>query len=202
MQCKPGVVHLWSVNAPASPWSGSRSLPLETQKNSSALSALNPVSGISYIRGKDLLVLALHDGSFHAIHNFSSSPSWVPSEGNEKLTSHNLSQIARAIFVTTEQNEVNSRDVNRITGLASYDTSSSFLWIQEYAPIIPECPTYFIIYFRSSSPSDFSYKHDAKNNSMLIGAKMWEENNEDAVLLDELAAVLHTSRAGEYDLIP
>lgn len=131
VQCKPGVVHLWSANAHESVWSGTRSLLIETQKSSSASSSLNPVSGICYIQGNDLLVLTLHDGSFHTLHHLSSDPSWLPSGCNGELTSHNLSQVARSVFVATEQNRVNNYDVNRISGLTSYDGASNFLWIQE-----------------------------------------------------------------------
>jgi general transcription factor 3C protein 4 len=44
---------------------------------------------------------------------------------------------------------------------------------------------------RSSRPSDFSYKHDAKHSNMLIVAQMWDEHN-DELYLYKLSRLLNT----------
>ena len=44
---------------------------------------------------------------------------------------------------------------------------------------------------RSSRPSDFSYKHDAKHSNMLIVAHMWDEHN-DELYLHKLSRLLNT----------
>jgi general transcription factor 3C protein 4 len=77
----------------------------------------------------------LFDGSFHVIHNFSREPSFVPAAGAEFLTSERLSMTIRSAFNQAEHN-VQYDDVNRITGLESYDGSATFFWIQEW--VFPE----------------------------------------------------------------
>lgn len=128
--CKPGVLHLWCEPSPSLGWSGYRSFRLPTVKLSTGSSSFHPASGLRYIRRKDVLILALFDGSFHVIHNFSREPSLVPAVDAESLTSERLSKTIRLAFSQVEQN-VQYDDVNRITGLESYDGSATFFWIQE-----------------------------------------------------------------------
>jgi general transcription factor 3C polypeptide 4 len=77
-----------------------------------------------------VLILTLFDGSFHVIHNFSRQPSFVPDAATESLTSERLSMTIRSAFSQAEQG-VQYDDVNRITGLESYDGSATLFWIQE-----------------------------------------------------------------------
>jgi len=79
-----------------------------------------------------VLILALFDGSFYVVHKFSLEPSLVPAAADESLTSERLSMTIRSTFTRTEQ-VVEYDDVNRITGLESYDGSATFCWIQEWA---------------------------------------------------------------------
>lgn len=174
--CKPGVLHLWCEPSPSLGWSGYRSFRLPTVKLSTGSSSFHPASGLRYIRRKDVLILALFDGSFHVIHNFSREPSLVPAVDAESLTSERLSKTIRLAFSQVEQN-VQYDDVNRITGLESYDGSATFFWIQE-----------------ASHPSDFSYKHDAKHNSMFMTVKAWDDTDNDA-LIQELSEVLNHTKA-------
>ncbi|KAG6844758.1 hypothetical protein H0H87_003981 [Tephrocybe sp. NHM501043] len=46
------------------------------------------------------------------------------------VTSEKLSRAVRSVFVRSEH-DVDFKDMNRITGLASYDGSSTFIWIQD-----------------------------------------------------------------------
>lgn len=56
-------------------------------------------------------------------------------------------------------------------------------------------PVLSLSHIRTANPSDFSYKHDAKHSSMLIVARMWEDD-EDDVLLEGLANTLNGVRTG------
>jgi hypothetical protein len=76
----------------------------------------------------DALILALFDGSFHVAHNFSREPSFVPAAGAKFLSSERLSTTIKSAFSQVEHN-VRYDDVNRITGLESYDGSATFFWI-------------------------------------------------------------------------
>ncbi|KAG5724095.1 Profilin-2, partial [Termitomyces sp. T112] len=168
--CKPGKVFLWCHSSSNLGWSGSLSYRLKTQKLSVGSSSLHPASGIQYIARQDLLILTLFDGSFHVIYNLSGEPTMTPPMNDTLVTSEKLSQAVRSVFVQTE-NDVDSCDMNRVTGLTSYDGSSTFIWVQE-----------------ASRPSDFSYKHDAKHNSTLLVSSLWNDNDDDA-LVNELQAV-------------
>lgn len=45
-------------------------------------------------------------------------------------------------------------------------------------------------------PSDFSYKHEAKHNSTLVVAELWEdEGNSDDLLLENLTSLLKYAKA-------
>ncbi|RDB16625.1 hypothetical protein Hypma_002848 [Hypsizygus marmoreus] len=171
VHCKPGTVHLWCPSFPDIGWSGSRSFRLRTQKLSTGSSSLHPASGIQYIRRLDILILTLFDGSFHVLHNFSVEPTMSPTANETPVTGKRLSRAIRSAFVQSER-DVDFTDVNRITGITSYDGSAAFIWIQE-----------------ASRPSDFSYKHDAKHSSTLIVARTWDDENDEA-LLHDLAEVL------------
>jgi general transcription factor 3C polypeptide 4 len=111
---------------------------LETQKNSIGSSSLYPVSGMTYIRSSDALVICLFDGSFHVIHGISIDPSYFPSSPSSPLTGANLSATARSIFSQVEIGDVRSTDVNRTSGMISYDNSSTVVWVHEYVNL-----TYF-----------------------------------------------------------
>ncbi|KAG6898898.1 hypothetical protein C0993_003000 [Termitomyces sp. T159_Od127] len=173
--CKPGKVHLWCHSSSQLGWSGPRSYRLKTQKISVGSSALHPASGIQYISRQDILVLTLFDGSFHVIYNLSSEPTMIPQSDDIVVTSENLSQAVRSVFVQTE-NDVDFGDMNRITGLTSYDGSATFIWIQE-----------------ASRPSDFSYKHDAKHNSTLLVSSLWNDSDDDS-LVNELQEMLDEAK--------
>ena len=129
--CKPGIVHLWTIAGEEFGWTGSRSLLIKTQKISTIASALHQVSGIIYLRLRDILVLTLSDGSFHTIHNLSKDPSWTSQKEDDQIASNNLSKTSRSVFVKAEQGAVDRNDMNRITGAISYDDHATFLWAYE-----------------------------------------------------------------------
>ncbi|KAF8154505.1 transcription factor IIIC subunit delta N-term-domain-containing protein [Crassisporium funariophilum] len=179
----PGIVKLWSspdTRSDSPFWTGHRSLRLKTQKISTDSSAFHCVSGLSYVPKHDALVVTLFDGSFHVICALSRDPVWASSAGDDKenvLTSEHLSGVSRSMFVKAEKGNVDRGDMGRINGAVSYDDSACFAWVYE-----------------SARPSDFSYKHDAKHNSMLVVAQMWPENDDDAIL-QNLTSLLRTVRS-------
>ncbi|KIM61276.1 hypothetical protein SCLCIDRAFT_16159 [Scleroderma citrinum Foug A] len=170
---KPGIVHLWSLlTFPSSPthWHGTRTLMVQIQKSSVGSSSLETVSGFSYVAHRDILIITFSDGSFHAIHSFSVEPSWMPSsyvppspvEGAETITSEALTQASRAFFVRASPDAgVDYADVNRTSGSVSYDSCSTMTWIYE-----------------ALRSSDFSYKHEAKHECVLLTAPFWSPDDE------------------------
>ncbi|OAX44098.1 hypothetical protein K503DRAFT_706991 [Rhizopogon vinicolor AM-OR11-026] len=159
---KPGLVHLWSWPSSEPTWSGTRTLFLQTQNLSIGSSAISPVSGVSYVLHRDVLILALFDGSFHVIHNLSVEPTWSPLHADDTLTSTELSRASRALFAKVTPG-ISRMDVNRISGMVSYDSQSTLVWIYEQVAL---------------RPADFSYKHEAKHECMLITAPFWQLDDE------------------------
>jgi hypothetical protein len=127
------MVHLWFQDPRTMGWSRSRAMRLQTQKLSVGSSSLQPVSGLHYIRQKDALVISLFDGSLHVIHDLSREPSWNPSTTDHGLTSQKVSEVSRSLFTQAELRSTGNADVNRISGLISYDGYSTVLWVHEYA---------------------------------------------------------------------
>ncbi|KAJ7916764.1 putative zinc-finger of transcription factor IIIC complex-domain-containing protein [Mycena leptocephala] len=174
---KAGVIYLWRSPHSADGWSGLRALPIVRPSSlSEGMSPFHPLSGLHYIRRKDALMFCLFDGSFHIIHNLSLDPSWTPSNPENNLTTQNLSIVARSIFTRVEPGTVDAELENRISGMASYDGSATVTWVHE-----------------ACRPADFSYKHDAKHNSIFLVARMWDDTDDEA-LLQDLTDVLQNSR--------
>ncbi|KAF9244208.1 transcription factor IIIC subunit delta N-term-domain-containing protein [Melanogaster broomeanus] len=153
---KPGVIHLWSWPSSLTQWHGGRVLFIQAQRLSIGSSEFSPVSGLSYVKQRDVLLVSLFDGSLHVVHNFSVEPSWTPTSSEDQLTSEALSQASRAFFAQATPAGIGYMDVNRISGLVSYDLHSTLTWIYE-----------------SLRPSDFSYKHEARHESMFLTAPFW-----------------------------
>lgn len=76
---------------------------------------------------KDILIVTLADGSFHVVQNLSSFPSW----SEDVITSLQLSKVARSVFVEIQDGNVDSVDMNRITGATSFDGAFNLVWTQE-----------------------------------------------------------------------
>ncbi|KAJ7444557.1 putative zinc-finger of transcription factor IIIC complex-domain-containing protein [Mycena galericulata] len=165
---KPGVIYLWRSSHSDEGWSGLRALPIgRAPKLSAGMSSLHPVAGLHYVRRRDALMVCLFDGSFYMIHNLSLDPSWTPSNPDDTITTETLSLAARSIFTRVEPGNVGTELVNRISGMAPYDGSATVTWIHE-----------------ACSPGDFSYKHDAKHNSVFLVARLWDDADDEALLQD------------------
>ncbi|KAF7371057.1 hypothetical protein MSAN_00740000 [Mycena sanguinolenta] len=150
----PGVVSLWTGVSSTLGWSGCRSLRLSTQKLSVGSSSFQPVSGLHYVQKEDRLFVSLFDGSIHVISSLRDEPALSNTfhDFGEK-TSAGLSGILRSAFVLSEKAKVSKQDVNRVSGMISYDDDCSVaLWIQE-----------------SAQPTNFDYKYDVLHESTLIG---------------------------------
>lgn len=94
-----------------------------------------------------MLLVALLDGSLHAIHNILIEPSWVPTSSDVQLTSEALSQASRVFFAQTSSPGVEYVDVNRISGLVCYDSYSTLTWIYE---CVPRCLPYRAVTYSSN----------------------------------------------------
>ncbi|KZP30470.1 hypothetical protein FIBSPDRAFT_777198 [Athelia psychrophila] len=176
---KPGVVHLWPAPSPAaidSTWDVPRTIFLQTQKTSVGSSAVLPVSGTFYEPKDDSLIISLYDGSFHVIHRLSNDPTYNLTKSPGCISTDTISRTARLLFMRAEAREIQKTDANRTSGMMSYDQSSTVLWAHE-----------------SCRPTDFSYKHDAKHNVMLVMAQLWEHVI-DETIIDELRAILSHAR--------
>ncbi|KAF9067933.1 putative zinc-finger of transcription factor IIIC complex-domain-containing protein [Rhodocollybia butyracea] len=189
---RPGTIHFWnypsvfptfSSTNPSTPpsWSGLRSVQLKTQKQSVGSSFLQPVSGLQYLRHRDALLVCLVDGSFHVVYGIAGSGPVLdvsPIQGNETvLDSGSLSTTVRGVFMRVEREGVTFADVMRTSGMVCYDNYlGSVMWIHE-----------------ASRPADFSYKHDAKHNSIFTVAQLWDDASDERIL-DTLKNVLSTSK--------
>jgi len=132
--CKPGTVHLWSPSSGSAVWSGDLTINLKTQKRSVGSSRLHPVTGLQYITGRDALIISLFDGSFHAIRNLSTSPT-IEDDSENTLTSKLLSSAVRSVFSRVEQEQITFSDVNRTSGMVSYDDAGVLAWVHESVAI-------------------------------------------------------------------
>jgi hypothetical protein len=124
---KPGRLLLWSSPGDGPSWSGLITFRFQTQKIHKSSSALHPVTGLNHVVDKDMLIVTLADGSFHVVQNLSSSPSW----SEDAITSQQLSKTARSVFVEIQDGNVDSTDMNRITGATSFDGAFNLVWTQE-----------------------------------------------------------------------
>ena len=104
---------------------------LQRQKLPVGSTPFATVSGISYSRRRDALVVSLADGSFHVIKDLSTDPSLVAESTEDHLTSESVSKTARSVFIKVEEEEVTKQDVNAIHGMTSYDDDSFYVWIHE-----------------------------------------------------------------------
>ncbi|KAJ3511250.1 hypothetical protein NLJ89_g4210 [Agrocybe chaxingu] len=205
----PGLIKLWSAPSPPSSststsaseqrkphWTSQRTLRLQTQRTSLDSSAFHPLSGLAYLPNSDTLVLSLWDGSFHAIREFGfasleKGPTWGSRKDTEatteatddeinapKLTCEGLSAVARTMFERSEKESgISKLDMVRVAGMMGYDGAGVMTWVYE-----------------STRPSDFSYKHDAKHNEMLVVARVCEEAISDDQLLSNLSTLLNTAK--------
>ncbi|KAJ7594097.1 putative zinc-finger of transcription factor IIIC complex-domain-containing protein [Mycena floridula] len=160
---KAGVLHFWSPQSVIG-WSGHRHLTLVNQEISIGSSPLHPASGIQYLPRQDILIITLFDGSFHVVHNVSIEPSWTPAR-DSSLSSRQLSLAARAVFKRSAAESMGHSDVNTTAGFICYNDSGDVMWLHE-----------------ASNTSNFSYKHDARHNSVFIVAQLWDDTNDEALL--------------------
>ncbi|TDL24008.1 hypothetical protein BD410DRAFT_767896 [Rickenella mellea] len=168
---KPGVLNIWRMPDASSTGDGQPfALRLQSQRTSVGSSSLTPVSGMNYDQHNDALLVTLFDGSFHIVYNLSSEPSLqdrtmdIDGSNRSMPSSALVSSRTRAAFERAE-GSVQHLDVNRTSGALSFDGSSTVAWLHE-----------------ACRPTDFSYKHDAKHNSMLVVSQLWDAPSDDALL--------------------
>lgn len=99
-------------------------------------SALHPLSGICTISGGDTLPLSAYDGSFHLITDILTAPS-LNGPTSRSPPSGLLCAAVRKISDRTERvdeknaTKVRATDVNRISGMISFDGGASAVWLYE-----------------------------------------------------------------------
>uniref|UniRef100_A0A0W0F4A6 Transcription factor IIIC 90kDa subunit N-terminal domain-containing protein n=1 Tax=Moniliophthora roreri TaxID=221103 RepID=A0A0W0F4A6_MONRR len=190
----PGLVRLWSAPASSTEhWGGSRQFLLKAPRIHATSSSVHPVTGLQYIAARDSLLLCLLDGSYHVLRSFSTSPE-LQIDG--EFSTLQITRSAREVFERVElmtlrkqekerenegskekekerEKEIGFRDVNRMCAMGLHDESGVVAWIHE-----------------ASRPTDFSYKHDAKHNSMFVVARLWDDLTDDAFLIHAVEALL------------
>ncbi|KAL0572279.1 hypothetical protein V5O48_009681 [Marasmius crinis-equi] len=145
---------------------------------------MHPAVGLEYLPLYDTLLLCLLDGSFHTVKSFSTAPTLDEGSGEEMCRNvrnifervEYLNQV-RAVPIGEEKREkdrddkekkevrMGRSDANTTCAMGSYDGNGIVVWIHE--------PT---------RPADFSYKHDAKHNSMLVVARLLDRFTDDEFL--------------------
>lgn len=150
MHCKPGVISLFcppeevlpgrgsTAIADGARWEGSRSLTVQSQRLSAGSSCWTPASGVSYVAESDVLIVTLFDGSMHAIHEVTVSPTLEAPPHPATLTTSALSKTARRLFVQHEEHalsrQITAQDVNRTTGMIDFAVNGHMLSIFECVP--------------------------------------------------------------------
>ncbi|KAJ8093131.1 hypothetical protein PM082_020616 [Marasmius tenuissimus] len=181
----PGLLRLWSSSSPTeTSWSGTLTFVLKTPRIHVASSSMHPAVGLEYLSFDDTLIVCLLGGSFHVVKALSTAPTLGEVSGEE------MTRSARRIFerieylyqvrtgpIGEEKREkdrddkekkdvrMTKADANTTCAMSSYDGAGVMVWIHE--------PT---------RPADFSYKHDAKHNSMLVVARLREGFTDDEYL--------------------
>jgi general transcription factor 3C polypeptide 4 len=99
--------------------------------------------GISYLPQHDALVVALIDGSYHVVHNASTSPSLQGEETISPCNSADMSRLARSAFLVAEEKEkavpkdgseperLYRNHVARTWGALAIDSAGVFLWMHQ-----------------------------------------------------------------------
>ncbi|KAL1747153.1 transcription factor IIIC subunit delta N-term-domain-containing protein, partial [Schizophyllum fasciatum] len=97
-------------------------------------------------------------------------PSKTPADDDEGRA---FSSLTRQVFAKIENTRITRADVNRISGLASYDGAGVIVWAYE-----------------SARPADFNYKHDAKNGSTLVVSTLWDDADDES-FLEVISTTIH-----------
>ncbi|KAK7687789.1 hypothetical protein QCA50_009008 [Cerrena zonata] len=173
-----GEIHIWTYEADSSALSGCHTIALQTQSISAGATCFAPMSGITYNRHYDTLIISLTDGSFHLVSHLSTGPVLGNLTAEADFTAGTISANARSVFFRLEDSNVGRVDVNRIDGMTSYDDGSTYAWIHEH-----------------TRPTDFDYKHDAKHVSSFVVAELWQEATDESVLtgLEHLTSSIKVS---------
>ncbi|KAH7105938.1 putative zinc-finger of transcription factor IIIC complex-domain-containing protein [Auriculariales sp. MPI-PUGE-AT-0066] len=184
--CKPGRVCLFTfaTGVAAARWSGLRTIQLQTQRISVESTAFAPAAGISYIRDRDAVVVALFDGSVHTIHRVSEAPEYIVNGDAEGFDSASVSQAVRAAFVRhhsqlTSGPKTTVHEANRTTGCVNFADSGHMLWLSEV-----------------HRPHAYDYVPDAEKRTSLLLAPLWRLTAEKTftITIDGIQAVVNTNR--------
>ena len=104
---------------------------------------VHPFAGIAYIAEKDILVISLLDGSYHAIYNVCEGPSLVSPVDEPSHSSSGLTKAARKAFLTAEERQIiKPKDGSeppklyqnhyaKTFGMHDFDGYGVFMWIHQ-----------------------------------------------------------------------
>lgn len=187
----PGQLHIWSSAQDSSDWRGHREINLRTVNMTIGSTSVAPLVGVSYGRHEDNLVITLADGSFHVIAQFSTNPTLQAADGDDNLTAEALSAASRSAYLKVEERQLNRTDVNRIGGMVPFDNCATYAWFHEYVIYSSNVCKWLTCTTRSSRPTSFDYKHDARHTSTLVVARLWQDSPDEEVqnFLSQLATV-------------
>ncbi|KDQ13011.1 hypothetical protein BOTBODRAFT_56326 [Botryobasidium botryosum FD-172 SS1] len=153
---KPGTLHRWSSNPTIDP--GVCVLP---HPSSRSLPLLSPPCGMEYIPKYDALMLCASEGSFHVVHGISSE---LTLQGdNLTLSAESLNRVARSAFSSVEGRSLTKRDVVRMCGMTTCDSTGAVAWVHEL-----------------TQPEEFAFKADAKHKSTLVVRRLWDDYSADS----------------------
>ncbi|KAL5531750.1 hypothetical protein ACEPAG_4627 [Sanghuangporus baumii] len=196
---KPGLFHFYRMSVTVT--EGIIPLPkgevlgvLHVQRQATSVdsSPFYPVSGLARLADteNDILIVALFDGSIHAVHDACTSPSMDATEQAQSIGAYDsessmnginstqLSHTTRRAITQAEGGSLRCIDVGRISGVVDFDGLGTILWLHE-----------------TCRPTDFSYKHEAKHNSMLVVARLWQNPKEHDFLLSYLSRAFERPRS-------
>ena len=103
---------------------------LQNQKTSRNSSELHPCCGIEYNHDDDSVVLAIADGSLHAVGDLGGLPKYVDS-AELGLSSRGLSSLMRNLLLKNEEKGIADVVTGKVSGMTSICNGSILLWAFE-----------------------------------------------------------------------
>lgn len=103
----------------------------------------------------------------------------------------------RALFVRTEQEQMQYSHASNVSGFVFYAQSGAILCLHEYVHLFMYIPIYKAP-FRASTSSDFQYKHDAQHNLMFLTAQIWNDSDDEVLCEEFISAFTAANTGAEY----
>lgn len=107
------------------------SLRLRSPEVSDGYTRLSPVSGLFYDDSLNILIVGLHDGSFHVIYDVSGSPTLEPTMVDDVYKSAAISRTIRDTCNQIGEGTMEHFDVNKTSGFTSFDGWGTAVWLHQ-----------------------------------------------------------------------